>query len=165
MEAQRVIEVGRYKGGSTLVIACAMGAQGASGQSTLGRRRLACDPSPAGASTSSFTTSSSGWGSRPSFWSAIRGPLRSKQGPWTSCSSTATLSYEGVRSDFDRFGRRVRVGGAVLLDDTFDEDMFKTHSDSVGRLAREILDEGDFKLARSVNAWRTWSGFGNPRCR
>jgi predicted O-methyltransferase YrrM len=60
-------------------------------------------------------------------------------------------SYEGVRNDFERFGRRVRIGGAVLFDDACDETMFHTHSESVGRLLQEILAQQSFRLVKSVN--------------
>ena len=60
-------------------------------------------------------------------------------------------SYSGVRNDFERFGRRVRVGGAILFDDAFDEDVFKTHSDTVGRVVQEIVTEGEFRLVKVIN--------------
>jgi predicted O-methyltransferase YrrM len=60
-------------------------------------------------------------------------------------------SYEGVRSDYERFGRRARIGGALLFDDAFDEPFFRTHSDSVGRLVGEIEHEGSFKLVKTVD--------------
>lgn len=60
-------------------------------------------------------------------------------------------SYEGVRSDFERWGRRVRIGGAVLLDDAFDEDVFKSCADTVRRFVDEIVSDGDFKLAKRIN--------------
>ena len=48
-------------------------------------------------------------------------------------------SYEGAGSDFARFGRRVRVVGAVLFDDAFDHPVFRTtHRSGVPRLIREI---------------------------
>ena len=60
-------------------------------------------------------------------------------------------SYEGVKNDFERFGKRVRIGGAMLFDDAFDEGIFKTHSDTVGRVVQGIVAEGEFKLVKAVN--------------
>ena len=61
-------------------------------------------------------------------------------------------SYDGARSDFERFGRRVRIGGAVLFDDAFDHPVFRTtHSSGVPRLVREIQAQGDFTLVRVVD--------------
>ena len=60
-------------------------------------------------------------------------------------------TYEGARSDFERFGRRVRVGGSVMFDDAFDEPFFPTHSDTVGRLVAEIAAEGAFALEAQVD--------------
>jgi hypothetical protein len=65
-------------------------------------------------------------------------------------ASTSLDHGVGVKSDFQKFGRRVRLGGAVLLDDAFDEDIFKTHADTVGRLV-EVTARGEFRLARVVN--------------
>ena len=60
-------------------------------------------------------------------------------------------SYEGVKNDFERFGRRVKVGGAVLFDDACDEAVFHTHSESVGKLLDEIVAQQSFRLVKSVN--------------
>jgi hypothetical protein len=60
-------------------------------------------------------------------------------------------TYEGVRNDFERFGHRVGMGGSVLLDDACDEAMFRTHSESVGKLPQEVLAEQSFRLVKSVN--------------
>jgi hypothetical protein len=39
----------------------------------------------------------------------------------------------------------------VLFDDACDEVMFRTHSESVGKLLREIVAEQSFRLVKSVN--------------
>jgi predicted O-methyltransferase YrrM len=60
-------------------------------------------------------------------------------------------SYAGARSDFERFGRRVRVGGAVLFDDAFDDGVFHViHTDGVGPVVREIAAGGDYRLVKVV---------------
>ncbi len=43
------------------------------------------------------------------------------------------------------------MGGAILFDDAFDEGVFKTHSDTVGRVVQEIMAEGEFSLVKGVN--------------
>jgi hypothetical protein len=60
-------------------------------------------------------------------------------------------TYDGVRADFERFGRRARIGGAVLLDDAFPEQLFNSHSDTVGRVVQEAVAEGDFRLVKVVD--------------
>jgi hypothetical protein len=60
-------------------------------------------------------------------------------------------SYEGVRSDFQRFGMRTGIGGAVLFDDAFDERLFRTHTDTVGQLIKEIEVQGQFRLVKSID--------------
>ena len=60
-------------------------------------------------------------------------------------------SYGGARNDFERFGRRVRVGGAVLFDDCFDDGFFRVpHTDGVGKVVAEIEAAGDFRLVKRV---------------
>ena len=49
-------------------------------------------------------------------------------------------SYESARSDFERFGRYVCVGGSVFFDDFVGDGVFPSHEDTVGRLARETTD-------------------------
>lgn len=60
-------------------------------------------------------------------------------------------SYASVKNDFERFGKRVRSGGAVLFDDAFAEGIFQTHFDTVGRVVEEVIGEGQFRLVKTVN--------------
>lgn len=60
-------------------------------------------------------------------------------------------SYAGARNDFERFARRLRVGGALLFDDAFDDGFFRVpHTDPVGQVVAEIQREG-FRLVKVVN--------------
>src|SRR5258708_18728638 len=54
-------------------------------------------------------------------------------------------SYEGVKSDFERFGRRVRIGGAGLFDDAFYEEIFKTHVATGGRAGEEACQDNQVR--------------------
>lgn len=60
-------------------------------------------------------------------------------------------SYEGVLNDYERFGKKLRIGGSLLFDDAYDDPYFINHSDTVGRLINEILDDGKFELTRKVD--------------
>lgn len=77
-------------------------------------------------------------------------PLRGQKTPKYK-QNHGDHSYEGGKNDFQKFGRRMRLGGAVLFDDAFDEGLFKTHVNTEGRLVQEVISEGEFRLARAVN--------------
>jgi predicted O-methyltransferase YrrM len=59
--------------------------------------------------------------------------------------------YEGVKSDFERWGKRVKVGGHVLLDDAYPLGRYRRGCDDIQRVVQEAIDEGTFRLARSVD--------------
>jgi predicted O-methyltransferase YrrM len=153
MKVRKAIEIGRYKGGSTLIIAAAMHGEGCLWSVDIGEKEARL------AQNEQIRT----------YDEQIRDRLRDLKlnnvelvvgdsfkvaidtGPVDLVFIDGDHSYEGVRNDFERFGRRVRVGGAVLFDDAFDEGIFATHSDTVGRLVQEIIAQGDFELVKSVN--------------
>jgi len=152
IKPQKVIEIGRYKGGSTLLIAAAMDGEGEFWSVDMGEKESRLQ----------------GNGTVRSFDEQLADACRRlglKVNMIVGDSRTVEVdtgvvdlvlidgdhSFEGVKNDFERFGKRVRVGGAVLFDDAFDESIFKTHSDTVGRLVREIVAGGEFKIIRAVN--------------
>lgn len=59
--------------------------------------------------------------------------------------------YEGVKSDFERWGKRVRVGGHVLLDDAYPLGRYRRGCDEIQRVVREAIDEGDFRLVKAID--------------
>jgi predicted O-methyltransferase YrrM len=59
--------------------------------------------------------------------------------------------YEGVKSDLERWGRRVRIGGDVLLDDVFPLGEYSRGCDQVSRAVRESIEQGTFELVRAVD--------------
>jgi predicted O-methyltransferase YrrM len=60
-------------------------------------------------------------------------------------------TYEGVKSDFERWGKRVRVGGHVLLDDAYPLGQYRRGCENIQRVVQEALDEGDFRLVKAVD--------------
>lgn len=153
MKARKVIEVGRYKGGSTLLLAAAMKGEGTLWSIDIGEKeaRMYRD-----GKARSFDDQLRDVCTKFGFKNVeiIVGDSRTLEietGEVDLVFIDGDHSYDGVKNDFERFGKRVRLGGAVLLDDTFDEELFKTHTESVGRLVKEILDEGKFKLVKGVN--------------
>lgn len=151
MPARRVIEIGRYKGGSTFVIAAAMRGEGEFWSIDLGDKEARLRAPGARPFDRQIVDLCARFGLRIHLLVGDSRVIEVDTGEVDLVVIDGDHSYEGVRSDFERFGRRVRVGGAVLFDDAFDEESFRTHSDTVGRLVREISDGGEFKLVKAVN--------------
>lgn len=152
MKAHKVIEIGRYKGGSTLTIAAAMNGKGEFWSIDLGEKEARLHQRGA---TRSFDDEIRDICARFALpVTLLVGDSRTievETGEVDLVFIDGDHTYEGVRNDFERFGRRVRIGGAVLLDDACDEAMFRTHSESVGTLLQEVLVEQSFRLVKSVN--------------
>lgn len=155
MRARKVIEIGRYKGGSTLTIAAAMKSVGDGGQFwsvDIGEKEARLH---GGTVSRPFDEQLADVCRRFGLSvNLVIGDSRTVEintGQVDLVLIDGDHSYEGVRNDFERFGKRVRVGGAILFDDAFDEGVFKTHSDTVGRLVEGIVAEGEFKLVKAVN--------------
>ena len=131
--ARKAIEIGRWRGGTTIALAAGLGPGGKLWSIDVGEKEARVFP-----------------GRPPAFVGDAR-TLEVDTGEVDLVLIDGDHTYEGARSDFERFGRRVRVGGGVLLDDAFDEPFFPTHSDTVGRLVAEIAAEGTFALEAQVD--------------
>jgi len=152
MKARKIIEIGRYKGGSTLTIAAAMNGEGEFWSIDIGDKEARlhdhafCRP---------FDEQIADACTRLALQvNLLVGDSRTIEvdtGELDLVFIDGDHSYEGVKTDFERFGKRVRLGGAVLFDDAFDEEIFRTHSDTVGRLVTEIVAESQFRLVKAVN--------------
>ena len=60
-------------------------------------------------------------------------------------------SYDAATSDFQRFATRVKMGGAVLLDDAVHDPFYEPrHTADVKRIVQDILRRGDFRLVKTV---------------
>ena len=153
MDAQHVIEIGRYKGGSTLVIAAAMRGRGCfwsidlAGDTTQLERGRTTRPADR-----QLADLCGRLGLTVDLIVGDSRVLDLETPEVDLVLIDGDHSYDGARSDFERFGRRVRIGGAVLFDDAFDHPVFRTtHSSGVPRLVREIQAQGDFTLVRVVD--------------
>lgn len=151
MPARRVIEIGRYKGGSTFVIAAAMRGEGEFWSIDLGDKEARLRAPGARPFDRQIVDLCARFGLRVHLLVGDSRVIEVDTGEVDLVFIDGDHSYEGVRSDFERFGRRVRVGGAVLFDDAFDEKFFRTHSDTVGRLVREVVSAEEFRLAKVVD--------------
>jgi len=152
MKPRKVIEIGRYKGGSTLVIAAAMNGKGEFWSIDIGEKHggMHC-----GEQSRPFdemlADTCKRFGLKVSIIVGDSRAVDVDTGEVDLVFIDGDHSYEGVRSDFERFGKRVRVGGAVLFDDAFTDGIFNTEKAGIGRLVREILARGEFKLVKAVN--------------
>lgn len=153
MKAQKVIEIGRYKGGSTLLIAAAMNGEGKFWSIDVGEKEARLHR---GESSRLFDEQLADVCKRFTLSVDIMvGDSRTidiDTGEVDLVLIDGDHTYEGVKNDFERFGKRARVGGAVLFDDAFDEGLFKAHPDNtVGKLVSEIIATGEFRLVTAVN--------------
>jgi len=152
MKARRIIEIGRYKGGSTLVIAAAMGGEGEFWSIDIGDKEARLhDGGFSRPFDEQIGDTCARLGLQVDLLVGDSRTIEVDTGEIDLVFIDGDHSYEGVKNDFERFGKRVRVGGAVLFDDAFDEGLFKTHSDTVGRLVKGIVAEGQFRLVKAVN--------------
>lgn len=150
--ARTAIEIGRYKGGGTIALAAGMGKDGTLWSIDDGSLELesGCD------------------GQDAPYDDQIRELCdRFALGVRLLVGDSRTLEldvdnvdlvlidgdhrYEGVKSDFERWGKRVRVGGHVLLDDAFPLGRYRKGCDDIQRVVQEAIDEGDFRLRRVVD--------------
>ncbi|KXK03029.1 MAG: hypothetical protein NBKEAIPA_02152 [Nitrospirae bacterium] len=152
MKPRKVIEIGRYKGGSTVTIAAAMAGQGEFWSIDIGEKEARLHQRAAARTfDDEIRDICNRFGLRVTLLVGDSRAIQVETGEVDLVFIDGDHSYEGVRNDFERFGTRVRVGGAVLFDDACDEAMFHTHSESVGKLLTEIVAAGSFRLVKSVN--------------
>jgi len=152
MKARKVIEIGRYKGGSTLLIAAAMSGEGEFWSIDIGEKEVRLHHGDHDATfDQQLADACKRFGLKVNIIVGDSRTVEIDTGEVDLVLIDGDHSYHGVMNDFERFGRRVRLGGAVLFDDAFDEDIFKAHSDTVGRIVREIVNAGEFELAKVVN--------------
>jgi predicted O-methyltransferase YrrM len=154
MKARKVVEVGRYKGGSTLALAVAIGNEGHLWSIDIGEKESRLH---AGEQKRTFDMQLRDRLQQLDLNNVdiLVGDSRivdfETKGEVDLVFIDGDHSYELAKNDFERFGRRVRVGGAVLFDDAIDDGVFKTHSDTVGKVVQEAISSGQYKLVQSVN--------------
>jgi len=149
--ARTAIEIGRWRGGSTVALAAGMGPGGKVWSIDIGEkaaRLLGVDAEELDAETRDFARR---FGLDIEL---IRGDSQTIELDADDVDIVlidGDHTYDGVRTDFERFGRRVAPGGAILLDDAFSEVFIPSHPESVGRLVHEVTSGGEFRLVRRVD--------------
>jgi len=151
LTAPKVIEVGRYKGGGTLLIAAAMRGNGQFWSIDIGEKeaRLRRNARPYDTQLRDVLDK---FGLSADLIVGDSRTLEIDTGEVDLVVIDGDHSYEGVKSDFDRFGRRVyKKGGHIVFDDAFKDEILGIESSSVGKLVSEIIEAGEYELTRKVD--------------
>ena len=149
--ARRAIEVGRWRGGSTVALAAGMGRLGKVWSIDTGEkaeRLLGNDGLDPDVETEAFC---SRFGLDVELLVGDSHTIDVDVDNVDIALIDGDHTYEGVRSDVERFGRLLRPGGALLLDDAFDDFFVPSHPESVGRLVTELANGGSYTLIRRVD--------------
>jgi predicted O-methyltransferase YrrM len=155
MQVGRVIEVGRHWGGTTVLIAAAMEGRG-DFWSIADPRELDWDVQHRGRSLPRPIEDQLGellprLGLSAHIVAGDPKSVRVDTGEVDLVHIDGQNTYEAAMSDFERFGRRVRVGGAVLFDDAIPDDFCDSaHTADVKRVCTEVASREDFRLVRTV---------------
>ena len=152
LDAKRAIDIGRFKGGSAILMAAAMG-QGHEVWSIVNwekEERLTFAKRSYDDQLADFYPR---WRLNINM---INGDSRTVSLDPDADEVDIVLidgghTAEIVRSDFERFGRRVRVGGAVFLDDCSGEGTFAPRPEYMIPLLDEFVADGSFGLVQTVD--------------
>lgn len=148
--ARTAIEIGRWRGGSTILLAAALGPGGKVWSIDLGEKEARSLGSVGGldAQTKAFCE---GHGLDVELLVGDSRTIDVDTGEVDVVLIDGEHSYDAARNDFERFGRRVRVGGAVLFDDVADDPILPALKGEVDRAVDEVVAGGDFVLRQVVN--------------
>lgn len=155
MNAKKVIEIGRQWGGSTLLIAAAMDGQGEF-WSIDDPVRLNYDIEVLGRTLDRPVENQvedvcSRLGLKAQVIVGDSRTVEVDTGEVDLVFIDGNHAYEAAKSDFERFGLRARIGGALLLDDAvYDPFIEPPHTADVKRLVKDIAERKDFRLVKQV---------------
>lgn len=149
--ARRAIEIGRWRGGSTVALAAGMGRSGKVWSIDIGEkaeRLLEVSASQLDAETAEFCRR---FGLDVELLVGDSRTIEVDTGEVDIVLVDGDHTYEGVRTDVERFGPRLEIGGALLLDDVYDDFFVPSHPESAGRLVRELESRGDYRVVKAVD--------------
>jgi predicted O-methyltransferase YrrM len=155
MRAQKVIEIGRQWGGSTLLIAAAMNGQGKF-WSIDDPGRLQYDIEVLGRTLErpvedQVAEVCAGLGLKAEIIVGDSRTYEVETGEVDLVFIDGDHEYSAAKSDFERFGQRVRVGGAVLFDDgVYDPFVEPPHTADVKRVVQEVEALKEFRVVKRV---------------
>ncbi len=148
--ARTAIEIGRWRGGSTILLAAALGPGGKVWSIDLGEKE-ARSLGSAGDLDTQATAFCERHGLDVRLLVGDSRTIEVDTGEVDLVLIDGEHSYGAASSDFERFGRRVRVGGAVLFDDVADDPIVPALRGEVDRAVEEAVAGGDFVLRRVVD--------------
>ena len=149
--ARRAIEIGRWRGGSTVALAAGMGASGKVWSIDIGEkaaRLLEDSAADLDGQTEAFCRR---FGLDVELLVGDSRTIELDADDVDIVLVDGDHTDEGVRADVERFGPRLRIGGALLLDDAYDDFFVPSHGESVGRLVRELEAAGDYRVVKGVD--------------
>lgn len=149
--AKKAIEVGRWRGGSTVVLAAAMGDGGKVWSIDIGEKAERVLGEPGAALDDETRAFCERFGLDVDLVVGNSRTLELDTGEVDVVVIDGDHTYEGTRIDADRWGRKLRVGGALLVDDAYDDYFVPGHKDTAGRVVSELQAEGDFRLVKAVD--------------
>jgi predicted O-methyltransferase YrrM len=148
MQARKVVEIGRFRGGSTIILAAAIGPAGQFWSIDLARKEQHFESgADYDAQTRRFLDR---YGLAASLIVGHSLSVDLDTGDVDLVFIDGDHSYAGAKGDFDKWGSRVRIGGAVVLDDAFAWGGVRSHEDTVGRVVEEAIGSGQWRLIRQV---------------
>jgi predicted O-methyltransferase YrrM len=149
--AKKAIEIGRWRGGTTVTLSAAMGPGSKLWSIDVGEKEAHLFEGRPAAFDTEARNFCERFGLDVELLVGDSRTIEVDTGEVDLVLIDGDHSYEGAKNDFDRFGTRVSVGGHILFDDAFPEALFTTHADTVGRLVEEITGTGDYRLAAKVD--------------
>jgi predicted O-methyltransferase YrrM len=149
VEDGAVVEIGRFKGGSTFLLAAAL-----AGRAELWSYDIHVehDASYTGAELDHELAAALGRYSLDKHVHLVVSDSRSVDpppGPIRACFIDGDHAYEGVRADWNHWSTHLAVGGHVLFHDAVDHGGMGTYVSGVGRLVGEL--DRDPTLVRQPN--------------
>ncbi len=174
IRATKVIEIGRYRGGSTLVIAAALGSVTNTTRPQLWSIDLGPDENMSTRpewrnSDEQLETKLNDLGLMEQVdITLLVGDSREvsiETGEIDIAFIDGDHSYEGVKSDFERFGIRVKVGGSIFFDDCYRYGQFGNapnysrltknkrfgRESGVTKLVSELLTSENYQLVKAID--------------
>ena len=150
LHAKKIIEIGRYRGGSTILLAAAAGRDGRIWSVDNGEEesRLSHDGRPYDDQVRDLLAR---YGLHADLIVGDSRTVVFETGPVDLVYIDGDHSYDGTRCDVERYGSRLRPGGALLLDDAVNAgETIASHARDLGLLVDELQHEG-FMFIRAVD--------------
>jgi predicted O-methyltransferase YrrM len=149
--ARKAIEIGRWRGGSAIALGAAIGPEGTVWSIDSGEKETRVFPAAHRAFDEETLAFCKRFGLDVRLIVGDSHDIELETGDVDIVLIDGDHTYEGTRADFERFGRRVRVGGHVLFDDAFDGPFAPGHSETVGRVVEELQAGNELRLRARVD--------------